>query len=333
MVTLSDVGAVTIGDVCHSGGLGVTSATAVAKPRPAPPNPPAARTAPVRAGGTKAGRPLTIGIIGFPVFWALGLGEFVWLIVSMPMLYRLWSRPHRVRVPPFFGLWMAYLVWADRGRRHDRHPPAGHPRDQRGIRRLGCAGRESAGRHGRAAVPGQPDRGRDAHAQGRPVAGLLLRHRRGRGTARDVLRQLQLHLPAGDDPAARVALDVLRPAAGSSRLCAGSGHPRHDHAVTTPEGAVRLHQQLGQQHRPAADLVRRRRLDPGIAHVEDVHRTAARVVGDPDHLLAEPRRLDRTRHLAAFPRVSARPARQVQPHRRHPGDRRPCRRPVHRHAR
>ncbi|HEX4015982.1 MAG TPA: hypothetical protein VHX15_04535, partial [Frankiaceae bacterium] len=32
-----------------------------------------------------------------------------------PMAYRLWARPRRIRVPPFFGLWLALLVWVIAG--------------------------------------------------------------------------------------------------------------------------------------------------------------------------------------------------------------------------
>jgi hypothetical protein len=31
------------------------------------------------------------------------------------MAYRLWARPRRIRVPPFFGLWLALLVWVIAG--------------------------------------------------------------------------------------------------------------------------------------------------------------------------------------------------------------------------
>jgi hypothetical protein len=89
----------------------VTSALTITERLPAPMSRPAPPAAPVRTSGHSAGRPLTIALIGFPVFWALGVGEFVWIIVSVPMLWQLWRRPHRVRVPPFFGLWIAYLIW------------------------------------------------------------------------------------------------------------------------------------------------------------------------------------------------------------------------------
>jgi hypothetical protein len=78
----------------------------------APSSPPPAPLAAPPARPSSGGRPLTIAIAGFPVFWALGLGEFVWLIVALPMMYRLWMRSDPIRVPPYFGLWLAYLVWA-----------------------------------------------------------------------------------------------------------------------------------------------------------------------------------------------------------------------------
>jgi polysaccharide biosynthesis protein PslJ len=81
----------------------------------APSKPPVAPLAPVRQARPTGGRALTVAILGFPIFWALGLSEFVWIIVALPMAYRLWLRPQRIRVPPFFGLWMAFLVWVIAG--------------------------------------------------------------------------------------------------------------------------------------------------------------------------------------------------------------------------
>jgi hypothetical protein len=93
----------------------VTSPSTIAEQPPAAWNSAPVPAPPVQAPDPRAGRALTIAIAGFPVFWALGLGEFVWIVIAPPMLYRLWTRPNPIRVPPFFGLWLAYLVWAIAG--------------------------------------------------------------------------------------------------------------------------------------------------------------------------------------------------------------------------
>jgi hypothetical protein len=59
----------------------------------------------------RPGWPLTLGLMGFPVFWACGLGEFVWPIVAVPMAVQLWPRRRTLRVPPYFGMWLALLAW------------------------------------------------------------------------------------------------------------------------------------------------------------------------------------------------------------------------------
>ena len=47
---------------------------------------------------------------GLPVWWALGLIEFVWPIFTLAMLARLVVRG-RVRVPRGFGIWLLFLFW------------------------------------------------------------------------------------------------------------------------------------------------------------------------------------------------------------------------------
>ena len=59
--------------------------------------------------------PLKAVFFGFPIFWALGLGEFSWPLLAAPMAYQLWRRRKPVRVPPWFGLWLAMLVWVFAG--------------------------------------------------------------------------------------------------------------------------------------------------------------------------------------------------------------------------
>jgi hypothetical protein len=59
----------------------------------------------------RPGWPLTLGLLGFPVFWACGLGEFVWPIVAVPMAVQLWPRRRSLKVPPYFGVWLSLLAW------------------------------------------------------------------------------------------------------------------------------------------------------------------------------------------------------------------------------
>jgi hypothetical protein len=46
----------------------------------------------------------------FPVWWALGLGEFVWPLLALPMLFALLLRRH-VLMPLGFGIWAAFIGW------------------------------------------------------------------------------------------------------------------------------------------------------------------------------------------------------------------------------
>jgi hypothetical protein len=74
------------------------------------------RTPAPRAGwrARHPGWPLTALLAGYPLWWALGFGEFVFIVFAIPMLLALlgWrrrrSRP--LRVPPGFGLWLLFLV-------------------------------------------------------------------------------------------------------------------------------------------------------------------------------------------------------------------------------
>jgi hypothetical protein len=63
--------------------------------------------------------PITILLVGYPVWWALGIADFMWILLALPMAARMigW-RVHRsrsVRVPHGFGLWLLFLVCAIAG--------------------------------------------------------------------------------------------------------------------------------------------------------------------------------------------------------------------------
>jgi hypothetical protein len=54
--------------------------------------------------------PFYVMLLGFPVWWALGAWAFVWPLLAIPLVLALLVR-HEIRVPPFFALWLLFLVW------------------------------------------------------------------------------------------------------------------------------------------------------------------------------------------------------------------------------
>lgn len=61
-------------------------------------------------GGLRAGWPLYALLVGFPVWWLLGLAEFIWMLMAIPMLVSLAMRGD-VRAPRGFGIWLLFLGW------------------------------------------------------------------------------------------------------------------------------------------------------------------------------------------------------------------------------
>jgi hypothetical protein len=59
----------------------------------------------------RPGWPLVVIFIGFPIWWLLGLGMLIFLIMSVPMAVHLWKRRSRVLVPQGFGAWLVFLAW------------------------------------------------------------------------------------------------------------------------------------------------------------------------------------------------------------------------------
>lgn len=58
--------------------------------------------------------PITVLLVGYPVWWALGLADYTWVLLAVPMTARMiaWHR-HRsrpIRVPPGFGIWLLFLI-------------------------------------------------------------------------------------------------------------------------------------------------------------------------------------------------------------------------------
>ncbi|WP_329242344.1 DUF2852 domain-containing protein [Actinoallomurus sp. NBC_01490] len=60
---------------------------------------------------TRPGWPLAVIFLGFPVWWLLGLGMLIFLIMSVPMGVYLYKRRSRLLVPRGFGAWLLFLVW------------------------------------------------------------------------------------------------------------------------------------------------------------------------------------------------------------------------------
>jgi hypothetical protein len=73
-----------------------------------------ARTGAVRVRRRKlqlpAAWPVYALFLGFPLWWVLGLGSFIWPILAMPMLLSL-LRQRNVRMPRGFGWWLMFLGW------------------------------------------------------------------------------------------------------------------------------------------------------------------------------------------------------------------------------
>nr|WP_087096214.1 ligase [Nocardiopsis sp. JB363] len=67
-----------------------------------------------RRGSTPVtGWPVVWLLAGYPLWWALGMGQFAYWLFAVPMLAEL-VRRHRtvgLRVPPWFWLWALFLVW------------------------------------------------------------------------------------------------------------------------------------------------------------------------------------------------------------------------------
>ncbi|MGI8888720.1 MAG: O-antigen ligase family protein [Nocardioidaceae bacterium] len=56
------------------------------------------------------GWPLRLLYLGFPFWWFLGLANFIFPIMAVPMAVRL-ARERRLRLPRGFALWALFLVW------------------------------------------------------------------------------------------------------------------------------------------------------------------------------------------------------------------------------
>jgi O-antigen ligase len=66
------------------------------------------RRFPARAVRT-TGLPLTALLVGYPLWWALGLGTLIVFLIAVPMTVAL-VRRRPIAVPPGFGLWLLFLL-------------------------------------------------------------------------------------------------------------------------------------------------------------------------------------------------------------------------------
>ena len=60
------------------------------------------------------GWPITALLAGYPLWWALGVADFIWIILAVPMAVRMlaWHKAgRRIRVPGGFGIWLLFLLW------------------------------------------------------------------------------------------------------------------------------------------------------------------------------------------------------------------------------
>jgi hypothetical protein len=64
-----------------------------------------------RRGATlPAGWPMYALLLGFPLWWVLGISAFVWPMFALPMAFWLFRQP-TIKVPRGFTIWAAFLFW------------------------------------------------------------------------------------------------------------------------------------------------------------------------------------------------------------------------------
>jgi hypothetical protein len=63
----------------------------------------------------RPGWPLSAIFLGFPVWWLLGLGLLIFLVMTVPMAVYLYRHRSRLLAPRGFGAWLLFLVWVSLG--------------------------------------------------------------------------------------------------------------------------------------------------------------------------------------------------------------------------
>jgi hypothetical protein len=63
--------------------------------------------------------PVTALLVGYPLWWALGIADFAWIFLAIPMASRMlaWRkhRTRRLKLPPGMGAWALFLLWTGAG--------------------------------------------------------------------------------------------------------------------------------------------------------------------------------------------------------------------------
>lgn len=95
-------------------GTAIAPPATIAPPTPAPG---VAEPGPGRRRGWLARHPawpVTALLAGYPLWWALGLADYVFIVLAIPMTARMYSwsaqQNRKIRVPPGFALWLLFLV-------------------------------------------------------------------------------------------------------------------------------------------------------------------------------------------------------------------------------
>lgn len=60
----------------------------------------------------RPGWPLTVIFLGFPIWWLLGLGMIIFLVMSVPMAVHLYKHRSRLVAPRGFAAWLLFVAWA-----------------------------------------------------------------------------------------------------------------------------------------------------------------------------------------------------------------------------
>lgn len=91
----------------------------------------------------RPGWPLRWLLVGFPVFWALGLASFAAMIMAVPMAVEL-LRCRPIALPRGFGFWLLFLLWSVAGILVLGVNPAGTVPSSVGGRLIGYGVREAS---------------------------------------------------------------------------------------------------------------------------------------------------------------------------------------------
>jgi hypothetical protein len=78
----------------------------------------------LRGVDLRATWPLVTLVALIPLWWALGLGVMIFMILAVPMAYRL-ILTRGVRIPPGFAIWVVFLIWNTVALANLRLNPAG----------------------------------------------------------------------------------------------------------------------------------------------------------------------------------------------------------------